>query len=185
MISVNDLRTGITIQVDGELFTVVEFLHVKPGKGAAFVRTKLKNLDTGAVFERTFRAGERVQRAHIETKEMQYLYASGDEHVFMDQQSYEQVTLGKDVLDDATDFIKDGMTIMVQFHQGRAIGVDLPSAVELKVVQTDPGVRGDTVSGGSKPATLETGLVVQVPLFVNEGETIRVDTRTKEYLSRA
>ena len=185
MISVNDLRTGLTIEIDGTLYTVIEFLHVKPGKGAAFVRTKLKNLETGAVFERNFRAGERVNRAHIETKEMQYLYNTGDEYFFMDSRTYEQVSLSKDVLGDATYFLKDNMTIFVQFHQGRAIGVELPTFVELTVVQTDPGLKGDTATGGSKPATLETGLVVQVPLFIDQGEVIRVDTRTKEYLSRA
>jgi len=185
VISVNDLRTGLTIEIDGTLYTVIEFLHVKPGKGAAFVRTKLKNLETGAVFERNFRAGERVNRAHIETKEMQYLYNTGDEYFFMDSRTYEQVSLSKDVLGDATYFLKDNMTIFVQFHQGRAIGVELPTFVELTVVQTDPGLKGDTATGGSKPATLETGLVVQVPLFIDQGEVIRVDTRTKEYLSRA
>lgn len=184
MISVNDLRTGITVEIDGTLYTVVEFLHVKPGKGAAFVRTKLKNLETGAVFERNFRAGERVNRAHIETKEMQYLYNSGDEYYFMDTSSYEQVTLGKDLLGDATYFLKDNMMILVQFHKGRAIGVELPTFVELQVTHTEPGFKGDTATGGSKPATLETGLVVQVPLFVEQGDVIRVDTRTKEYLSR-
>lgn len=185
MISVNDLRTGLTIEFEGTLYSVVEFMHVKPGKGAAFVRTKLKNLETGAVLERNFRAGERVNRAHIETKEMQYLYNTGDEYFFMDERTYEQVALGKDLLDDAVLFLKDNMTISVQFYQGRAIGVELPTFVELTVTQTDPGFKGDTATGGSKPATLETGLVVQVPLFVDQGEVIRVDTRTKEYLSRA
>lgn len=184
MISVNDLRTGITIEVEGTLYTVVEFLHVKPGKGAAFVRTKLKNLETGAVLERTFRAGERVSRAHIETREMQYLYQSGDEYYFMDSETYEQVALTRDLLGDGTYFLKENMTVHVQFYQGRAIGVDLPTFVELEVVETDPGLKGDTATGGSKPAKLETGLVVQVPLFVQQGEKIRVDTRTKEYLSR-
>ena len=184
MISVNDLRTGITIELDGTLYPVVEFLHVKPGKGAAFVRTKLKNLETGAVFERNFRAGERVNRAHIETKEMQYLYNSGDEYFFMDTTTYEQTTLGKDLLGDAIYFLKDNMMIHVQFHKGRAIGVDLPTFVELEVTHTEPGFKGDTATGGTKPATVETGLVVQVPLFVEQGDVIRVDTRTKEYLSR-
>jgi len=185
VISVNDLRTGLTIEFEGTLYSVVEFMHVKPGKGAAFVRTKLKNLETGAVLERNFRAGERVNRAHIENKEMQYLYNTGDEYFFMDERTYEQVALGKDLLDDAVLFLKDNMTISVQFYQGRAIGVELPTFVELTVTQTDPGFKGDTATGGSKPATLETGLVVQVPLFVDQGEVIRVDTRTKEYLSRA
>lgn len=184
MISVNDLRTGITIELDGTLYSVVEFLHVKPGKGAAFVRTKLKNLETGAVFERNFRAGERVNRAHIETKEMQYLYNSGDEYFFMDSATYEQISLSRDLLGDDVYFLKDNMTLHVKFHQGRAIGVELPTFVELQVTHTEPGVRGDTAAGGSKPATLETGLVVQVPLFVETGDVIRVDTRTKEYLSR-
>jgi len=184
LISVNDLRTGITIELDGTLYTVVEFLHVKPGKGAAFVRTKLKNLETGAVFERNFRAGEKVNRAHIETKEMQYLYNSGDEFFFMDTASYEQVSLGRDLLGDAVYFLKDNMMIHVQFHNGRAIGVDLPTFVELVVTHTEPGFKGDTATGGSKPATVETGLVVQVPLFVEQGDVIRIDTRTKEYLSR-
>lgn len=184
MISVNDLRTGITIELDGTLYTVIEFLHVKPGKGAAFVRTKLKNLETGAVFERNFRAGEKVNRAHIETKEMQYLYNSGDEYFFMDSATYEQISLSRDLLGDDVYFLKDNMTLHVKFHQGRAIGVELPTFVELQVTHTEPGVRGDTAAGGSKPATLETGLVVQVPLFVETGDVIRVDTRTKEYLSR-
>lgn len=184
MISVNDLRTGITIELDGTLYTVIEFLHVKPGKGAAFVRTKLKNLETGAVFERNFRAGEKVNRAHIETKEMQYLYNSGDEYYFMDSATYEQTALTRDLLGDDIYFLKDNMTVHVKFHNGRAIGVDLPTFVELEVTHTEPGFKGDTATGGSKPATLETGLVVQVPLFIEQGEKIRVDTRTKEYLSR-
>jgi translation elongation factor P len=184
LISVNDLRTGITVEIDGTLYTVVEFLHVKPGKGAAFVRTKLKNLETGAVFERNFRAGERLNRAHIETKEMQYLYNSGDEYFFMDSATYEQISLSRDLLGDDVYFLKDNMTLHVKFHQGRPIGVELPTFVELQVTHTEPGVRGDTAAGGSKPATLETGLVVQVPLFVETGDVIRVDTRTKEYLSR-
>ncbi|MDI3279789.1 MAG: elongation factor P [Bacillota bacterium] len=185
MISVNDLRTGLTIEVDGEVYSVVEFLHVKPGKGAAFVRTKLKNVRTGAVLERTFRAGEKVQQAHVETREMQYLYASGDEHHFMDLSSYEQVSLSEQMLGEAKKFLKENMTILVQFYEGQPIGVELPTAVELKVVETDPGLRGDTASGGSKPAVLETGAVVQVPLFINVGDVIKVDTRTGQYLSRA
>lgn len=185
MISVNDFRTGLTIEVDGEVYTVVEFLHVKPGKGAAFVRSKLKNVKTGAVMEKVFRAGERVPRAHIEFKEMQYLYSSGDEFTFMDTESYEQLTLDRSKLGDATKYLKENMLINIQFYQGQPIGVELPNTVELRVVETDPGVRGDTATGGSKPATLETGAIVQVPLFVNVGDVIRVDTRTGLYLSRA
>ncbi len=185
MISVNDLRPGLTVELEGEIWTVLEFLHVKPGKGAAFVRTKLKNVKTGQVLERTFRAGEKVTRAHIETREMQYLYSSGDDYVFMDTGTYEQVTMSRDVLGENVYYLKDNMNVLVQFYEGKAIGVELPTYVELAVVETEPGVRGDTATGGSKPAKLETGLVVQVPLFVNVGDVVRVDTRTGEYLSRA
>ncbi len=185
MISVNDLRTGLTIELDGAVYSVVEFLHVKPGKGAAFVRTKLKNVKTGAVLERTFRAGEKVARAHVELREMQYLYNTGDEYYFMDTNSYEQMALSAGVLGDATKYLKENMNIGLQLFQGQPIGVELPNFVELKVVETPPGFKGDTATGGSKPATLETGAVVQVPFFVNEGDVIRVDTRTGLYLSRA
>lgn len=184
MISVNDLRTGVTIQIDGELFSVVEFLHVKPGKGAAFVRTKLRNIETGNVFERTFRAGERVNRARIESRGMQYLYNDGEGYHFMDSTTYEQVMVSADLLGDATDLLKESSTIQLQFHDGRAIGVELPTHVELEVTDTEPGFKGDTATGGNKPATVETGFVVQVPLFIETGDVIRIDTRTKEYLSR-
>ncbi|NLY51709.1 MAG: elongation factor P [Firmicutes bacterium] len=185
MISVNDLRTGLTLEIDGEIWSVVEFLHVKPGKGAAFVRTKLKNIRTGAVAERTFRAGERVARARIETKEMQYLYNSGDEYHFMDTETYEQISLPVSALEDAVQYLKENMIIGIQFYEGEAIGIDLPTAVELVVTHTEPGFKGDTATGGTKPATLETGLVVQVPLFIEEGDVLKIDTRTGEYLSRA
>lgn len=185
MISVNDLRKGLTISLDDGVYSVVDFLHVKPGKGAAFVRTTLKNVRTGNVVERTFRAGERVARAHIESREMQYLYASGDEYVFMDTETYEQVTLSSDQLGDAPKYMKENDYIHIQFYEGQAIGIDLPNAVELRVVETEPGFKGDTAQGATKPATLETGLVVQVPLFVDQGDVIKVDTRTGEYLSRA
>ncbi|MDI6870011.1 MAG: elongation factor P [Bacillota bacterium] len=185
MISTNDLRTGVTVEVDGEVFTVVEFLHVKPGKGSAFVRTKLKNVKTGAVLERTFRAGEKLPRAHVEYKEMQYLYNSGDEYVFMDANTYEQVTLSRDILGDAVKWLKEQDLVGLQYYQGQVIGVELPNFVELTVTETAPGFKGDTATGGSKPATLETGAVVQVPFFVDVGDKIRVDTRTGLYLSRA
>ncbi|MGE5552797.1 MAG: elongation factor P [Betaproteobacteria bacterium] len=185
MISTNDLRTGITVEVDGEVFTVVEFLHVKPGKGSAFVRTKLKNVKSGAVLERTFRAGEKLPRAHVEYKEMQYLYNSGNEYTFMDTNTYEQVTLSRDVLGDAVKWLKEQDMVGLQYYQGQVIGVELPNFVELTVTETAPGFKGDTATGGSKPATLETGAVVQVPFFVNVGDRIRVDTRTGLYLSRA
>lgn len=185
MISVNDLRTGLTIELDGEVWSVVEFLHVKPGKGAAFVRTKLRNVRSGAVTERTFRAGERVPRARIETKQMQYLYATGDEYHFMDTETYEQMALSRAALDDAVNYLTENMVIGVQLYEGAPIGVDLPTAVELEIIETEPGFRGDTATGGTKPATVETGLIVQVPLFVEQGTIIKVDTRTGEYLSRA
>ncbi|GAW94147.1 elongation factor P [Calderihabitans maritimus] len=184
MISVNDFRTGLTIELEGEVYTVIEFLHVKPGKGAAFVRSKLKNLRTGAVVERTFRAGEKVPRAHVDRREMQYLYNDGENYVFMDMENYEQISLHKEQLEDSIRFLKDNMVINVLLYQGKTIGIELPNSVELKVVETEPGIRGDTASGGSKPATLETGAVVQVPLFINVGDVIKVDTRTGEYIER-
>lgn len=185
MISTNDFRTGLTIELDGDVYTVVEFQHVKPGKGAAFVRTKLKNRRTGSVVERTFRAGEKVPKAHIDKREMQYLYNDGDQYTFMDTENYEQVTLSKDQLDDAVKFLKDNMLLNILFYQGQPMGVELPNTVVLKVVDTEPGVRGDTATGATKSATLETGAVVQVPLFVNVGDELVIDTRTGEYVQRA
>ena len=185
MISSNDFRNGVTIELDGAVFSVIEFQHVKPGKGSAFVRTKLRNVKTGAVVERTFNAGERLTRAHLERREMQYLYANGDEYTFMDTESFEQVTLSPTELGDALHFLKENMTIALMQYQGTTIGVDLPNSVELKVVETDPGLRGDTATGGTKPATLETGYVVRVPLFIENGDVLIVDTRSGEYLSRA
>ncbi len=185
MISVNDLRPGLTIELEGGVWQVVEFLHVKPGKGAAFVRTKLKNVQTAVVLERTFRAGERVEQAHVENRSMQFLYKSGTDYVVMDLENFEQISLTEETLGNAVKFLKENMEIDVQLYQGQPIGIDLPNTVELKVIQTDPGLKGDTASGGTKPATLETGAVVQVPLFINEGDVLRVDTRSGEYLSRA
>ena len=184
MISTNDFRTGQTIEWEGGVWMVVDFQHVKPGKGAAFVRARLKNVITGNVNETTFRAGEKLPKAQIEYREMQYLYESGGDYMFMDQASYEQVSLSTDLLGDALKYLKENMTIGVQFYAGAPIGVELPNFVELTIVETDPGLRGDTASGGTKPAKLETGAVVQVPLFVQEGEKIRVDTRTHQYLER-
>lgn len=184
MISTNDFHTGLTIELDGEVYTVVDFQHVKPGKGSAFVRSRLKNVKTGYVIEKTFRAGEKLPRAHIDYREMQYLYSSGDENYFMDTSTYEQLVLSNETLGDAKKYLKENMVIGVQMYEGSPIGVDLPNFVELAVVDTDPGLRGDTATGGSKPATLETGAVVQVPLFVNVGDVIRVDTRTGQYLER-
>jgi elongation factor P len=185
MISSNDLRNGITIVVDGQLWTVIEFLHVKPGKGSAFVRTRLKNVKTGTTLERTFRAGEKLERAIVDNRSMQMLYNDADGYHFMDQESFENVTLQKDLIGDPADFLKDGMVIDVQFHEGVPIGVDLPAHVELKVVDTDPGFKGDTATNATKPARLETGATVQVPLFVEAGNVIRIDTRDRRYIGRA
>ncbi|MGI6549300.1 MAG: elongation factor P [Syntrophomonadales bacterium] len=185
MISVNDFRTGLTVELDGMAWQVIDFQHVKPGKGAAFVRSKLKNVKTGSIVERTFRAGEKIPRARLDKREMQYLYNSGDEYVFMDNQSYEQVSLDKEQLGDGLKYLKENMNIQVMMYHGEIIGLEMPNFVELKVVDTEPGIKGDTASGASKNATLETGAVVQVPLFVNVGDTLRIDTRTGLYMERA
>lgn len=185
MISVNDFRTGLTIEVDGGIWRVIDFQHVKPGKGAAFVRSKLRNLRTGAIAEKTFRAGEKVARAQIDNRHMQYLYANGDQHVFMDNETYEQIELPASAIEYELKFLKENMEVSIMMYQGETIGIDLPNTVELEVVKTEPGIKGDTASGGSKPATLETGLVVQVPFFVNEGDKIVVNTDDGSYISRA
>jgi elongation factor P len=185
MITSNDFRNGMTIEIDGQLMTIVEFLHVKPGKGSAFVRTKLKNLKTGYSVEKTFRAGEKVTRAHIERKQMQYLYASGTDYVLMDNESYEQVTIAKETMGDGGKWIKEGMEVSVLFHDVEPLGVDIPNFVELKVTETEPGFKGDTATGGTKPATLETGAVIQVPLFVNVDDMLQIDTRSGNYMRRA
>lgn len=185
MISVNDFRTGTTVELDGDIFTVVEFLHVKPGKGAAFVRTKLKNIRTGGVVERTFRAGEKVPRAHLDRREMQYLYVSGEQYTFMDLENYEQVIVTAHQLGDGKWFLKENMNVHIVVHQSSIVGVELPNTVELAVAETDPGFKGDTATGGTKPAKLETGYTVQVPLFVNAGDVLKIDTRTGAYIARA
>lgn len=184
MISTNDFRTGVTIIVDGQLWQVIDFQHVKPGKGSAFVRTRLKNLLRGNTLEKTFRAGEMLPRAIIETREMQYLYSSGDEYHFMDKTTYEQTMLGHDQLGDQVDLLKEGLSIDVRFHDGRVIGAELPNHIDLQVTETDPGFRGDTATNVTKPAKLETGAVIQVPLFINPGDKIRIDTRDRKYISR-
>jgi len=183
--STNDVRNGMTLDLPEGLFTVVEFQHVKPGKGGAFVRTKLRNVRTKAVIERTFRAAEQVEQAMIDKREMQYLYRDGQEYVFMDNASYEQIHVPETSLGDAASYLKEGDSAVMQMYDNEIVDVDLPAAVELTVSETEPGLQGDRVSGARKPATLETGLVVQVPLFVNPGERIKVDTRTGEYLTRA
>ncbi|NLZ38867.1 MAG: elongation factor P [Firmicutes bacterium] len=184
MISTSDFRTGLTIELGGEVYIIIDFQHVKPGKGAAFVRTKLKNIKSGATTERTFRAGEKVERAIMDRREMQYLYNSGDEYFMMDTESYEQISLSREQLGNDVKYLKENMLINVLFYQGQLIGIELPYFVELTVVDTEPGIKGDTASGGSKPATLETGLVVQVPFFINVGDVLRIDTRTGEYIER-
>ncbi|QOY36082.1 elongation factor P [Anaerobacillus isosaccharinicus] len=185
MISVNDFKTGLTIEVDGGLWQVVDFQHVKPGKGAAFVRSKLRNLRNGAIQEKTFRAGEKVAKAHIENRRMAYLYASGDVYTFMDNESYEQLELSSAQLEYELKFLKENMVVQVMTFQGETLGVELPNTVELKVTETEPGIKGDTASGGTKPATLETGLTVNVPFFINEGDVLLIDTRNSAYMSRA
>jgi elongation factor P len=185
VISTNDFRTGLTIEIDGEVYQVVEFQHVKPGKGAAFVRSKLKNLRTGAVVEKTFNAGEKLPRARVERKEVQYLYSDGAGYNFMDMETYDQVSLTAEQLGEAVKYLKENMTIHMLMFQGKSIGIDLPNIVELAVVETAPGIKGDTASGGSKPATLETGAVVQVPFFINIGDVLQIDTRTGNYIKRA
>ncbi len=184
-VSTNDLKNGMTLDLPEGLFSVVEFQHVKPGKGGAFVRTKLKNVRTGAVVDRTYRADEKLEQAIIDKREMQFLYRDGDDYVFMDSTSYEQMQVPRGSLGDAANYLKEGNAAHLQMYGTDIVGVDLPAAVELTVTVTEPGLQGDRVSGARKPATLETGLVVQVPLFVSPGESIRVDTRTGEYLTRA
>lgn len=185
MISVNDLKTGLTLQLDNGLWSVVEFLHVKPGKGAAFVRSKLKNVETGQVVEKTFRAGEKVAKAMLDRREMQYLYKEGAEYVMMDNESYEQLQVTAAQIGDGIKYLKENMVVQILMHDTKIIGIDLPSHVILEVTDTPPAEKGNTAQGGTKPATLETGAVVNVPFFISNGDQIRVDTRTNEYLDRA
>ncbi|MFD1484338.1 elongation factor P [Lacticaseibacillus baoqingensis] len=185
MISVNDFKNGLTIEVDHDLWRIVEFQHVKPGKGSAFVRSTLKNLRTGAVQEKTFRSTEKVEKAQIDTKTMQYLYADGDSYVFMDTETYEQLTLPGDSIREQLKYMKENMEVKIIMHGAETLGVEVPNTVNLAVKATEPGIRGNTSSGGSKPATMETGLVVQVPFFVNEGDVLTINTQDGTYISRA
>ncbi|HIW12217.1 MAG TPA: elongation factor P [Candidatus Salinicoccus stercoripullorum] len=185
MISVNDFKTGLTVEVEGGIWRVIDFQHVKPGKGAAFVRSKLRNLRTGAIQEKTFRAGEKVGRAQIDNNKMQYLYADGDSHVFMDNNTFEQVELQASALEDELKYLKENMNVSIMMYEGEVIGVELPKTVELEVTETEPGIKGDTASGASKSATLETGLTIQVPLFVNQGDVLVINTEEGSYVSRA
>lgn len=184
MISSNDFRTGVTVELDGSVWRVVEFLHVKPGKGSAFVRTKLKNVQTGSTVEKTFRAGETVPQANLEKRTMQYTYKDGDEFVFMDMETYEETRMNVENLGDRTNFLKEEMEVNVIFWDERVLEIELPTSVTLEITDTDPGVKGDTATGGTKPAIVETGAQVMVPLFISIGEKIKVDTRDGSYLGR-
>jgi elongation factor P len=184
MISSNDFRTGTSIELDGQVWRVVEFLHVKPGKGSAFVRTKLKNVQSGSVVERTFRAGETVPQAVIEKKDMQHTYRDGDDFVFMDMETYEEVRLSPDQIGERVKYLKEEMSVNVVSWQGQILEGELPNSVVLEVTETDPGVKGDTATGGTKPAIVETGAQVMVPLFISVGEKIKIDTRSDSYLGR-
>ncbi|HEY5990097.1 MAG TPA: elongation factor P [Streptosporangiaceae bacterium] len=185
MATTNDLKNGMTLNLDGQLWNVVEFQHVKPGKGGAFVRTKLKNVLSGKVVEKTFNAGVKVDVATVDRREMQYLYREGDDFVFMDTETYDQPHIPGATVGSAANYLLEEQTAVIAFNNGVPLYVDLPAAVELTVQQTDPGVQGDRSTGGTKPATLETGAQIQVPLFITTGEKIKVDTRTGEYLGRA
>ena len=185
MISTNDMRPGQTLDLDGTLFTIVNYQHVKPGKGQAFVKTKLKNVKTGAVLDRTFRADEKVNLAVVDKREMQFLYSEDAGLVFMDNETYEQTHVDPELLGDAAKFLKDGTVCLVPVYEGTPIGAEMPVSVELEITETEPGMKGDRVSGALKAATVETGAVVQVPLFLDKGDRIKVDTRSGEYVSRA
>ena len=184
MIVAGDFRNGATFELDNQIFQVIEFQHVKPGKGAAFVRTKLKNVITGSTVERTFNPSDKMPKAHIERKDMQYLYKDGDLYYFMDVESYEQIPVNGDKIGDYFKFVKENMIIKILSHKGNVFGIEPPTFVELQIVETEPGYKGDTAQGATKPAVLETGAIVKVPLFVNQDDVIKVDTRTGEYMER-
>ena len=184
MATTNDLKNGMTLDIDGQLWNVVEFQHVKPGKGPAFVRTKLKQVLTGKVVDKTFNAGVKVDVAILEKRDMQFLYRDGDDFVFMDQETYDQMNIGEDVVGDAVNYMLENAEAIVAVHEGNPLYVELPASVELTVTYTEPGLQGDRSSGGTKPATLETGLQIQVPLFIEQNTKVKVDTRTGEYLGR-
>ncbi|HLW17394.1 MAG TPA: elongation factor P [Actinomycetota bacterium] len=184
MVSTNDLKNGMVLNLDGQLWSVIWFQHHKPGKGGAVMRTKLKNVASGAVVERTFRADEKVDQAVVDKREMSYLYHDGTHYVFMDSQTYEQLSVEEDEIGENKNWITEGQVATLSLYEGRPVAVELPASVELKIEHTDPGVKGDRVSGAMKPATLSTGVTVQVPLFIESGETVRVDTRTGEYITR-
>ena len=184
-ITTNDLKNGMTLELEDGLFQVVDFQHVKPGKGHAFVRTNLRNVRAGGTVERTFRAGEKVERATIDKRDFNFLYKDGNDYVFMDNETYDQINVAPETLGDAGNYIVDGSSVVLEMFGSEIVGTDLPAAVELTIEFTEPGLQGDRSSGGTKPATLETGLVIQVPLFIDQGERVKIDTRSGEYLSRA
>ena len=184
MISAGDFKNGITVEIDGNIYQILEFQHVKPGKGAAFVRTKLKNIISGGVVEKTFRPTEKFDTAHIDRKDMQYLYQDGDLYNFMDVETYDQIALNADVVGDALKFVKENETVKICSHNGNVFSVEPPLFVELEITETEPGFKGDTAQGATKPAVVETGATVMVPLFVEQGDVLKIDTRTGEYLSR-
>ena len=185
MVSAGDFRNGITVEIEGNVFQIIEFQHVKPGKGAAFVRTKLKNIKSGGVVEKTFRPTEKFENAHIDRVDMQYLYSDGDLYYFMDVNTYDQIPLSKEMVGDALKFVKENEMVKICSHKGQVFSIEPPLFVELEITETEPGFKGDTATGATKPATVETGAVVYVPLFVDQGDKIKIDTRTGEYLSRA
>ena len=184
MVSAGDFRNGITIEIEGNVYQIIEFQHVQPGKGAAFVRTKLKNIKSGGVVEKTFRPTEKFENAHIDRADMQYLYNDGDLYYFMDVNTYDQIPLSKDMVGDALKFVKENEMVKICSHKGQVFSIEPPLFVELEITETEPGFKGDTATGATKPATVETGAVVNVPLFVDQGDKIKIDTRTGEYLSR-
>lgn len=183
-ISINQFKTGLTVLIDDKVYMIVSYEHVKPGKGAAFCRTKLRDLKTGQLIERTFRDGDRIQEAFVEEKKLQFLYREGQDYHFMDMQDFNEFTLSKDVIGEFTDFLKDNLELTGYFYKGQLINIKLPQFIELKVVKTEPGFKGDSVKSGTKPAVLETGLEINVPLFIQEGDVIKVNTQTKEYVER-
>jgi len=184
MATTSEFRNGLVMQIDGELWSIVEFQHVKPGKGGAFVRTRIKNVKTGRVLEKTFRSGDKVDDVRLEKRPYQFLYRDGTDFHFMNSATFEQITVPDEVIGSAADFLKDNLDVEILFHGDEPLGIDLPIFVNLRITKSDPGVRGDTATGATKPATLESGATIQVPLFIEEGETVRVDTRTGEYVER-
>ncbi len=184
MVSAGEFRNGITVEIEGNVYQIIEFQHVKPGKGAAFVRTKLKNIKNGGVVEKTFRPTEKFENAHIDRADMQYLYSDGDLYYFMDVNTYDQIPLSSDMVGDALKFVKENEMVKICSHKGQVFSIEPPLFVELEITETEPGFKGDTATGATKPATVETGAVVNVPLFVDQGDKIKIDTRTGEYLSR-